>query len=125
MHCTILSLILKPAFDSNHTCCIDGIGLGITDKANNHVASPENARKRKVYSILSSRHRDEVSSFHLNQELGGENDDYSLIPMVLACAHLYSEVEYKRTEQLRNQRWGLYPMCTQEQDGAVEPLSLM
>lgn len=89
------------------------------------MASPKNARKRKVYSILSSRHRDEVSSFHLDQELGGENNDYSLIPMVLACAHLYSEVEYKRTEQLRNQRWGLYPMCTQEQDGAVEPLSLM
>mmetsp|Transcript_18462 Transcript_18462/g.33920 ORF Transcript_18462/g.33920 Transcript_18462/m.33920 type:complete len:323 (-) Transcript_18462:83-1051(-) len=120
---------LNSVADSNHTCYIRGLGLGFGDVAINDVTNSKDNRRRKIYSLLSSRHNEETNSFHLDQELGNGDDGYSLklVPKVLECVHLSSEIgyrEYLRQEAGRFLTAAVNGGDVQEND-AVTPLSVM
>ena len=76
--------------DSNHSCSIEGIDLGGGNVPTNwHVDSPKVNRARKIYSLLSSRHREGVNVHHLDTEF--EDDSLKFVPKVLESIHINAE----------------------------------
>ena len=78
---------LNSVADSNHTCCIVGMNIGIWE--NCLEDSSEVNRGRKIYSLLSSRHLKGSNVQHLDAEF--EDDDLNLVPHVLKCVNIYAE----------------------------------
>jgi len=79
------STSLNSTVDSNHTCTIEMHGV----VPNHNTSSEETNRGAKIYSILSSRHREGTSVHHLDSELG--DDSLGLVPHVLSCMQRCSD----------------------------------
>jgi len=89
---------LNSVADSNHTCLISGVGFGIYDVTTNLAFNSKDSREAKIYSLLSSRHKEETNCYHLDRELGNRKKDgcsLKLAPHVLQRVYLSSEIGYR------------------------------
>ena len=82
------SSTLNNVVDSNHTCCIRGIGL--EEYCYDKFATEREIRGRKIYSLLSKRATESSNAYHLDSEL---KEDHSLkfAPKILRCINVYSK----------------------------------
>ncbi|KAL7527690.1 hypothetical protein ACHAXR_004966 [Thalassiosira sp. AJA248-18] len=81
------SVSLNSVADSNHKCCIKGLGFGGVVK-NCFDESKEN-RGAKIYALLCSRNSEGANVCHLDLEFG--DDALKLTPKILECVYHYSE----------------------------------
>ena len=80
------STSLNAVANSNHRCNIEEID-GV-DVSNNRHANLKVNRGRKIYSLLSSRHREGTNVRHLDSEFS--EDSFKLVPKALECANTYA-----------------------------------
>ena len=81
------STSLKSVAGSNHSCSIVGIGF---DHINNEKYSQVKVnRGRKIFNLLSSRHREGTNVRHLDSEF--DDESLKLVPKVLDCVNNYAE----------------------------------
>ena len=97
------STSLNAMADSNHSCRI----MGIKDfYVKNNVGGDSNVnRGRKIYSLLSSWHKEGVNVRHLNSEF--DDDELKLVPKVLESVHHCAEYCYSPEGKLH---YGVHPL---------------
>ena len=76
---------LNTLSDSNHSCCIEGIGV---DDINLLGICTKTRRARKIYSGLACRNEEGINVHHLDSEFD-DDDSLKVVPKVLECVHIY------------------------------------
>ena len=78
---------LNTVANSNHSCSIEGLGFEGYNDVDFHVDNPYARRGKKIYSLLTSRHREGINVRHLNSEF--DDESLKLVPKVLESVHHY------------------------------------
>ena len=79
---------LNSLSDCNHTCRIHGLNSG--EGTIKNLSTPKHNRAWKIYRLLSTRNREGSNVYHLNLELGDEEEDtLALVPNVLESVYRY------------------------------------